>query len=69
MADDTAAAEQPAEDRTIYRPELQRMLGRSSETMRKWLKAGKLPEPDIALTPKTMGWRLSTLRKHGINLA
>ena len=55
-------------DRVIWRPDLQAMLQVSSETVRRWMKEGKLPKPDVALTQKTMGWRLSTLRKAGVNL-
>jgi len=44
------------------------MLGVGSEALRRWLKAGKLPPPDVAISRKTMGWRLSTLQKSGIGL-
>lgn len=57
-------------DRLIMRDELAKALGDvCSETMRRWLKAKKLPPPDVALSRKTKGWRLSTLRAAGINLA
>ncbi|MBI5270644.1 MAG: hypothetical protein HY856_13315 [Burkholderiales bacterium] len=57
-------------DRFIMRDELAKALGGvCSETMRRWLKAKKLPPPDVALSRKTKGWRLSTLRAAGINLA
>jgi len=55
-------------DRVIWRPELQAMFAVTSETIRKWLKAGKLPAPDVAMSRRTHGWRISTLHKHGINL-
>ena len=57
-----------AEDPVIWRPELQRRLEVCSETIRRYLKDGKLPPPDVAMSAKKMGWRLSTLRAHGVNL-
>lgn len=55
-------------DRVIWRGDLQTMLQVSSETVRRWMREGRLPRPDVALTQKTMGWKLSTLRSAGINL-
>jgi predicted DNA-binding transcriptional regulator AlpA len=55
-------------DRVIFRPELQEKLMVSSETVRRWIRDEKLPDPDISLTRKTIGWRLSTLEKAGIRL-
>lgn len=55
-------------DRVIYRSDLCKMLGVGSEAMRRWLKAGKVPPPDVAISRKTMGWRLSTLQAAGIRL-
>lgn len=55
-------------DRVIFRPELQEILMVSSETVRRWMREGKLPDPDVALTRKTVGWRLSTLERAGIRL-
>lgn len=57
-----------SEDRVIYRTDLCKMLGVGSEALRRWLKAGKLPPPDVAISRKTMGWRLSTLHAAGIGL-
>jgi len=57
------------EDRVIFRPELQALLHVSSETIRRWLLASKLPLPDVALTRKTVGWKRSTLERAGIRLA
>lgn len=56
------------EDRVIWRRELHHRLGVSSETVRRLLKGGKLPKPDVDLSLRTRGWRLSTLRAAGINL-
>lgn len=55
-------------DRIIWRKDLQTGLGVCSETMRRWLRDKKLPEPDVDLSRRTRGWRLSTLRAHGINI-
>lgn len=57
-----------SDDRVIWRHELQSIFDVTGETIRRWLKAGKLPAPDVSMSRKTHGWRLSTLRDHGINL-
>lgn len=57
------------QDRVIWRPDLQQMMGVTSETMRRWMKANRLPAPDVAMSRKTLGWRVSTLRNAGINIA
>lgn len=57
------------EDRVIWRPDLQELLQVTSETLRRWLLAGKLPAPDVDISRRTKGWKLSTLRAAGINLA
>ena len=54
-------------DRFINRHALQNDMGVSGETMRRWIKSGKLPPPDVAITERSNGWRASTLRKFGIN--
>lgn len=62
--------EQPEQvDRVIWRQDLQTTMCVTSETMRRWLRDGKLPVPDVRMSRKTAGWRLSTLRAAGINLA
>jgi predicted DNA-binding transcriptional regulator AlpA len=55
-------------DRVIWRRELQAATDVSSETVRRWMRDGKLPRPDVALSHRTKGWRMSTLRAAGINL-
>lgn len=55
-------------DVVIWRRELCAKLGVSSECIRRMMKAGKLPKPDVDLSQKTRGWRLSTLHAAGINL-
>jgi predicted DNA-binding transcriptional regulator AlpA len=39
-----------------------------SETIRRYMRDEKLPKPDVELSRRTMGWKLSTLRAAGINL-
>jgi len=56
-------------DRVIWRQDLQQKLCVTSNTVRRWLKAGKLPPPDVNLSSRTKGWKLSTLRTACINLA
>ncbi len=55
-------------DVVIYRQELCTALGVVSETVRRWMADGKLPNPDIRMSQKTVGWRLSTLHAAGINI-
>ena len=60
---------QPEPDRLILRSELRAMLGDvSGETLRRWARDGKLPPPDVMLSRRTQGWRLSTLRASGIGV-
>lgn len=56
------------EDRVIWRHSLCEIMSVSSETVRRWMKSGKLPKPDVAMSSRTLGWRVSTLRDAGINL-
>lgn len=62
------SARQP-DERVIWRRDLELMLNVGSETIRRWMVAGKLPRPDINLSRRTRGWKLSTLRSAGIDLA
>jgi predicted DNA-binding transcriptional regulator AlpA len=55
-------------DRVIWRPDLCKMSGVTSECIRIWIKSGKLPQPDVFFSKRTMGWRLSTLQKAGVGL-
>lgn len=55
-------------DRVIWRSDLYTMAGVCSETVRQWIKTGKLPKPDVQISTKRMGWRLSTLQGLGIGL-
>jgi len=56
-------------DRTIKRQELQTSLGVGSECVRRWIKAKKIPAPDVAISRRTLAWRLSTLKAAGVNIA
>lgn len=55
-------------DKVIMRHDLQAMMSVTSETMRRWIKQGRLPKPDVAISYRTMGWKVSTLINSGINL-
>lgn len=57
-----------SDDRIIYRQDLYKALGVTSETLRKWIKEDKMPPADIAISRRTVGWRLSTLQAAGIRL-
>lgn len=52
----------------IRRRDLQKALGLSSETVRRWLIDGKLPKPDIYITDSSSWWRNDTLIKAGFDL-
>lgn len=56
------------EDPIIWRGQLHKRLQVTSNTVRRWIKDKKLPAPDVELSLRTRGWRLSTLRAAGINL-
>lgn len=56
-----------SEDRVIYRSELCQIAnGVRPDTITKWIKAQKIPAPDVKFSHKTKGWRASTLRACGI---
>lgn len=59
--------ERPGEH-ILWRADLPAELNVSTETVRRWIRAGKLPEPDVKLSLQSRGWKLSTLRAAGINL-
>ena len=57
------------QDDPIYtRADIMERLQVKSDTIRKWLKAKKLPPPDVAISRKTTGWKRSTLAAAGVNL-
>jgi predicted DNA-binding transcriptional regulator AlpA len=55
-------------DRVLLRTELRGLLNVSKETMRRWLKENRLPRPDVEISRRTLGWKVSTLRRAGIDL-
>lgn len=57
------------QDRVVLRREIQATMQVTSETVRRWMISGKLPHPDVEISRRTKGWKLSTLRACGINLA
>lgn len=56
------------DDKIIWRKDLCERTKVCSETVRRWLKIGKLPKPDVELSRRTLGWKVSTLRAAGIDL-
>lgn len=52
----------------LTRADITARLGVSRETIRQWIKAKKLPPPDVALSRKTTGWKRSTLAAAGIRI-
>jgi hypothetical protein len=52
----------------IKRSDLPRLLNVSSDTVRKYIKSGKLPSYDVALSRKTSGWKRSTLVAAGVRV-
>ena len=50
------------------RRDLRELFGVTAEAVRQWIAAGKLPPLDVNLTRRVQGWRISTLRAHGINI-
>lgn len=64
----TGVVRNKPEDRVLYRTELCETLGVTSETVRRWINEGKIPKPDINLSAKTQGWRVSSLQAAGIGL-
>lgn len=57
-----------SDDKVIFRQDLCEVMQVTTETLRRWMEAGKLPKPDVDLSLKRRGWKLSTLRKAGINV-
>lgn len=55
-------------DPVIWRADLPQKLNVTSETVRRYIKDGKLPPPDVSLSRKCRGWKASTLSAAGINI-
>lgn len=62
-----ATAIEPGE-RIIWRADLYRLLGVGSECVRRYMRNGKLPKPDIDLSVRRQGWKVSTLQAAGIGI-
>lgn len=45
--------------KVIWRQDLQERLNVTSNTVRRWMLAGKLPPPDVDLSRKTKGFRVA----------
>lgn len=56
------------EDFVIWRADLQKKLNVSPTTLWRWMRDGKLPPPDVDITLRAKGWRLSTLHNAGIRV-
>jgi hypothetical protein len=54
------------QDRVIWRSDLCAYFQNiKPATVRKWVRLGKLPPPDVDLSSRTKGWKQSTLTKVG----
>jgi len=67
-ADRKAWLDVDEKDKVVWRSDLQALLGVSSETMRRYRVLGRLPEPDVFMSLKKYGWRISTLRACRIDI-
>jgi predicted site-specific integrase-resolvase len=56
-------------EHVITRKRLREIMGVHTDTVRRWIKGGKLPPYDVAMSRKSAGWKPSTLAKAGIMLA
>lgn len=57
------------EDRVVWRKELTEKLGYCSDTIRRQMRAKKLPAPDVQHSRQRIGWKLSTLKAAGLPVA
>lgn len=56
------------EDKLYYCEDLKEKLRvKTTDTIRKMIKQGKLPPPDVKISQRTRVWKASTLRAWGIN--
>ena len=55
-------------DRLVFRADLLQTLRVCNMTLHRWMKAGTLPRPDVAITRQTYAWKASTLLAAGIDL-
>jgi predicted site-specific integrase-resolvase len=56
------------EDRTIFRQDLYKELKVTSETLRQWIKKGKIPPADLNVSQRKVAWRASSLRAAGLKI-
>ena len=54
---------------TVWRHELQAWAQVSGETMRVWIRNGRLPKPSIVISRNRQGWAAGELRRHGVEVA
>jgi hypothetical protein len=62
----SSIAAAPPPEPIIWRRDLPGVLRVSSETIRRWMLAGRIPPPDKRITTRMTGWRRSTLRAAGL---
>lgn len=53
----------PDPDRVLWRRDLAARYNVCRETVWRWQKAGKIPEPDVRIGDRE-GWRTGTIRAH-----
>lgn len=56
------------DDTIIRKRDLRERLQIHPDTLRRWLRDKKLPEPDVRMSLKTTGWKRSTLEAAGLKL-
>lgn len=65
----TPQPQQPRPDSaTVWRHELQAWAQVSGETMRVWIRRGRLPEPSVVVSRNRQGWTAGELRAHGVEV-
>ena len=52
----------------VFPEDLMAAFGVQREALRRWIRDGKLPAPDVHLTQRSVWWKRSTLAKAGIEL-
>lgn len=53
------------EDRNVTRAEFALMFDEDQDAIARKVRAGKLPPYDFEVSRKIVGWKASTLRRHG----
>lgn len=57
-----------SEDCMIWLRDMPKALGVEAVTVRRMRAQNRLPEPDVAISQRVTGWRLSTLHAAGIRV-